>query len=124
MNSTHSFSLIRINSSQNHYFFTISSAKEKKIIFFSNARDFERRVKCLGAEVDLKKTSDLMKDFFCRNNDLAEYGNFDYLQITRYKISFSIKSTFLNGKYILLNPAWGRHLKNKMWLLIPSSKLK
>ncbi len=124
MNSTHSFSVKKISADYKHYVLTLDYEGGKKFFFFSNASGFEKREECMGVEIDKYGLAGFSKKFLNRNYDFSVYGDFDFIQVGKYKISFTINCKFLSGNYVLLKPAWGRNTNYKMWVLIPSNKLK
>lgn len=123
MNLTPRFSITKIVSEYTHYVFSIDFDKGKKYWLFSNADGFEKRDKCIGAEIKKNLLNEILSESH-RNKkyDFTVYGKCCLIGSGEYKISLDIECKFLKGRYVMLIPGWGKSYSNKIWILIPSNK--
>lgn len=122
MNSTHNYSIQKIEAENIHFLLNLNTGNEIIKLIFSNAEGFDKREVCMGIEID--NENELNNPCLKRASDFMVHGTYDLKKAGEYKITFSVKSRFLSGNYVLMRPAWARSAVNNIWLLIPSNSLK
>ena len=122
MNSTRRYSVRKIVSETTCFVLSLELADGHRHWVFPNAGWMDKRQKAVGIELE---ENDLWA-FLCGQSCSAKT---DFSVSGRYvsgyegpaKLSFRLDdSPLLKGDYVLLSPSWGRHLRRKMWLLIPA----
>ena len=121
MNSTHSYSIHKIQGKHPHFIFSFTNEGITRKILFSNAAGFEKRMECIGVECSERNVPDEIYSSKIRDN--SNYGEFIISEAGRYKITFSINNHFLKGNYVLLRPSWSRDSTYSLWKLIPANTL-
>ncbi|MGH7885549.1 MAG: hypothetical protein ACRENO_07630 [Thermodesulfobacteriota bacterium] len=125
MNLTSRFSISKIVSEYTHYIFCLDFDRGKKCWLFSNAEDFEKRNKCIGTEIKKDLLNEILKEIYRKKKyDFTVYGKCCLIESGEFKISLNIDCELLKGSYIMLIPGWGKSYGDKIWILIPSNKLK